>query len=262
MAPSAIIVDHFTKRYGDFTAAENISFDVKRGEVFALLGPNGAGKSTLVRALVGLHAPTSGTLLIAGIDVAAEPVAAKEKLGYLPEVAQLYEALTAHEHLTLVARLHRVDPGNANKTIESLLTILDLLPFADSPIASFSKGMKQKTALAGALLADPDVFIFDEPMSGLDAEAALVVRELVREAAARGKSVLYTSHVLDVVEKVADRVAILVKGKLVAIGTMQEIRAQSGSSGDLAQVFSTLVRSEDPAARARALLDRSVREKG
>lgn len=257
---AAVSVRNFTKKYGAFTAVDGVSFDVQAGEVFALLGPNGAGKSSIVRALVGIHAPTSGTVEIAGIDMTANPVAAKEALGYLPEVASLYESLTAREHLTLVARLHRL-PGAAAASIERILESLDLLPFADHVIASFSKGMKQKTALAGAILADPEVYILDEPASGLDAEAALILRSLVREAAARGKAVLYTSHLLDVVEKVADRAAILVQGKMVAIGTLEEIRAQAGVRGDLASVFATLVRSEDPSLRAKALLD-SARRSG
>lgn len=256
-----IAVRNFSKRYGDHLAVDHVSFDVRSGEVFALLGPNGAGKSTIVRALVGLHAPTSGTVSICDFDIVKNPVEAKAQIGFLPEVAQLYEALTAREHLTLVARLHRIEEKAAAASIERLLDILELLAFADAPIASFSKGMKQKTALAGALLPDPRLLIFDEPTSGLDAEAALVLRSLVKEFAARGGAVLYTSHLLDVVEKVADRVAILVKGKLVAIGSLAEVRNQAGSRGDLAEVFATLVRSEDPTARARAMLEATARAK-
>lgn len=255
MSRAAIAVSKFVKKYGDRAAVDGVSFEAREGEVFALLGPNGAGKSTIVRALVGLHNSTSGNIYIDGIDMEQNPVEAKRRIGYLPEVAQLYEALTAREQLMLIARLHRVPEAAAANRIQQLLQILELLPFADSQIASFSKGMKQKTALAGALLPDPKILIFDEPMSGLDAEAALVLRSLVREFAARGRTVLYTSHLLDVVEKVADRVAILVQGKLAAVGTMDEIRAQAGSRGDLSAVFSALVRSEDPADRARQLLD-------
>ncbi|MBI3818652.1 MAG: ABC transporter ATP-binding protein [Planctomycetes bacterium] len=257
---SAIAVSGFVKKYGGATAVDGVDFDVRAGEVFALLGPNGAGKSTIVRAMVGLHAPTAGTVTIAGFDIVTNPVEAKRRLGYLPESAQLYEALTAREHLALVARLHRIPETRAADAIERVLELLDLKNVIDAPIASYSKGMKQKTALAGALLSDPDVLILDEPMSGLDAEAALVLRSLVRELAARGRCVLYTSHLLDVVEKVADRVAILVKGKLAALGTLSEIRAQAGSNGDLAEVFATLVRSEDPASRARQILDSIKKE--
>lgn len=259
MTGAAISVEGFSKRYGERLAVDRVSFEVRGGEVFALLGPNGAGKSTIVRALVGLHAASSGTVRVAGHDVASAPLEAKQNLGYLPEVAQLYESLTAREHLVLVGRLHRLDPARAAAQIGALLAALDLAEQADAPLASYSKGMKQKVALAGALLPDPKVLVLDEPLSGLDAETALVVRALVREAAARGRAVLYTSHLLDVVEKVADRVAILVRGSIAAIGTLAEVRAAAGGRGDLAEIFATLVRSEDPSARARAILDRCAR---
>ncbi len=228
---------------------------MRPGEVFALLGPNGAGKSTIVRSIVGLQAPTSGRVSVAGFDLAADPVAAKERLGYLPEVARLYEALTPREHLVLVARLHGIPDEVSKVSLERMLELLELGASVDAPIASFSKGMKQKVALAGALLPSPPVLVLDEPMSGLDAEAALVIRELVREAATRGRCVLYTSHVLEVVERVADRVAILVRGRIAALGTLAEVKALSGSRGDLAEAFAALVRSEDPRTRARAVLD-------
>lgn len=259
---AAVVVEQFTKKYGDALAVDGVSFEARYGEVFALLGPNGAGKSSIVRALVGLHAPSAGAVRVAGFDLAVDPVSAKERFGYVPEVAQLYEVLTPREHLELVARLHRIPDGRSGPAAEKLLAALDLARVADAPIATFSKGMKQKLALAGALLPSPPVLILDEPMSGLDAEAALVVRELVREAAARGRCVFYTSHVLEVVEKVAHRVAILMKGKLVALGTLDEVRAQAGSRGDLAQTFASLVRSEDPRARASALLDAASEASG
>jgi ABC-2 type transport system ATP-binding protein len=259
---SAISVERFTKRYGDVLAVDDVSFEVRTGEVFALLGPNGAGKSTLVRALVGLHAPSSGVVRVAGFDLATQPIEAKERLGYIPETAQLYESLTAREHLTLVARLHRIPDSESPTKIGALLEMLDLGAAADSPIASYSKGMKQKAALAGALVSDPRVLILDEPMSGLDAEAALMVRALVREFASAGRAVLYTSHLLDVVEKVADRVAILVRGKLAALGTLDAIRASEGLRGDLAEVFAALVRSQDPNERAREILASVAKRSG
>jgi ABC-2 type transport system ATP-binding protein len=256
---AAISVEKFTKKYGDHLAVDAVSFEVRAGEVFALLGPNGAGKSTLVRAIVGIHDATSGSIRVAGRDVAAEPVQAKENLGYVPETSQLYEALTASEYLTLAARLHGLPDSESKNTIAGLLESLDLRSAAGDPLATFSKGMKQKVAIAAALLPDPPILILDEPLSGLDAETGLVLRSLVCEFAQRGRTVLYTSHLLDVVEKLADRVAILVAGKIAAIGTLEEIRAQAGTGGDLASVFSQLTRTEDPLARARSLLDRAKR---
>jgi ABC-2 type transport system ATP-binding protein len=252
--PAAISVERFTKRYGEALAVDDVSFEVREGEVFALLGPNGAGKSTLVRALVGLHPATSGSVRVAGFDLATHPLEAKQSLGYIPETAQLYESLTAREHLTLVGRLHRIPEDRLPTKLEFLLGALELAEAADSPIASFSKGMKQKTALAGALLPDPRVLILDEPMSGLDAETALTIRALVRELAAAGRTVFYTSHLLDVVEKVADRVAILVRGRIVALGSLASIRESAGVEGDLARVFASLVRAQDPNDRAREIL--------
>jgi len=252
---AAVTVERFTKRYGDVLAVDDVTFEVRRGEVFGLLGPNGAGKSTIVRALVGLHAPTSGAVRLAGFDLATDPVAAKERLGYVPEIVELYEALTAREQLRLVSRLHRIRDDAADAAADRCLALLDLADAADAPIRSYSKGMKQKVALAGAMLPDPEVLVLDEPTSGLDAAAELLVREIVRAYAARGRGVLFTSHVLEVVEKLCDRVAVLRKGKIAAMGTIAEIRAAAGGEGDLAKSFATLVEAADPASRARALLD-------
>jgi ABC-2 type transport system ATP-binding protein len=251
---AAIVVERFSKRYGERLAVDDVSLEVRRGEVFGLLGPNGAGKSTIVRALVGLHAPTSGRVEVAGFDLAVDPVSAKERLGYVPEVVRLYEALTPREHLILVARLHRLEETAARAAIDRQLGLLDLAEAADRPITSFSKGMKQKVVLAAALLPDPEVLILDEPLSGLDAETTLVAREVVLLAAAEGRAVLFTSHVMEIVEKLCTRIAILVAGRVAALGSMEDIRAAAGSGGDLTQLFATLTRSEDPAATARALL--------
>jgi ABC-2 type transport system ATP-binding protein len=257
--PAAVAVQDFRKDYGGRIAVDGVGFEVAEGEVFALLGPNGAGKSTIVRALVGIQPPTSGRVRVFGFDMGAEPVKAKELLGYVPETTQLYESLTAREYLTLAARLHRIPDAASRVKIERFLEIWNLAESADEPLASFSKGMKQKVAILAALVSGPRLLVLDEPMSGLDAEAALVLRALVREHAARGGTVFYTSHVLDVVEKVASRVAVLVQGKLAALGTLDEIRAQAGVQGDLGAVFESLARTGDPVRQARALLDESAR---
>lgn len=252
---SAIAVRGFTKRYGAHVAVSGVDFEVHAGEVFALLGPNGAGKSTIVRAIVGLHAPTSGSVFVGGFDVSAEPVRAKRCFGYVPETSQLYESLTAVEYLTLVARLREIPDSESRPTIDCLLAAWDLAEAASAPLASLSKGMKQKVAILAALLSGPRILILDEPLSGLDAGSALVVRALVRAFAERGGTVFYTSHLLDVVEKVADRVAILVEGNLVAVGTVAEVRSQSGAAGDLGSVFASLARTGEPRELAREILD-------
>ncbi len=241
--------------YGDFVAVDGVSLHVDRGEVFGLLGPNGAGKSTSVRSVVGLMEPHAGRIELAGIDVQKDPVEAKRHLGYVPEIAALYEPLTPHEHLHLVGRLHGLEDPVIEKRAGELLALLQLPDVLHVPMATFSKGMRQKILLASALLHNPDVLILDEPLAGLDAESTALVKELLKELTGRGKAVLYTSHILDVVERVCDRMAIMTKGKIVAQGGLDELRERAGSQTDLDNVFRILTAAEDPAQRARAMLD-------
>jgi ABC-2 type transport system ATP-binding protein len=243
-----------TVRYGEATALEGLDLELVRGEVFGLLGPNGAGKTTAVRALVGLLSPSAGNVEIAGHDMARDPLAARRRLAFVPDGAPLYQSLSPRQHLALTGRLHGLEEAEIRAEGDRLLAALDLLERADDPIASFSHGMRQKAALACALLVRPALLVLDEPLSGLDATTTAVMKEVLRGWADRGACVLYTSHLLDVVERVCDRMAILDRGRLIALGSLDELRAQARSTGTLEQVFATLTRSGDASARARDVL--------
>ncbi len=244
------------KTYGDFTALHGLDLQVEKGEILALLGPNGAGKSTTVKCLVGLLRPDSGSITIDGLDALQNPMEVRRRIGYLPEVARLHEALTPWEYLLLKGRLFDLDDARIRTIGERLLGGFGLQDRGDEPMVGFSKGMLQKVSLAAALLTEPSVLVFDEPLSGLDVQTTLVVKELMREFARRGGAVLHCSHLLDVVESIAHRIAVLDHGKLLACGTAAELRTQAGAGATthLDTVFRTLVRSSDPVAAAQAIL--------
>lgn len=254
-APSVVArLAGLTVRYGEATALDGLDLELVRGEVFGLLGPNGAGKTTTVRAMVGLLAPDAGRVEIAGYDMARDPLEARRRLAFVPDGAPLYQNLSARAHLALTGRLHGLAEAELRSEGDRLLAALELFERADDPIASFSHGMRQKAALACALLVRPALLVLDEPLSGLDATTTAVIKEVLRGWANRGACVLYTSHLLDVVERVCDRMAILDHGRLIALGSLDELRAQAHTAGTLEQVFAALTRSGDSAARARAVL--------
>jgi ABC-2 type transport system ATP-binding protein len=244
------------KTYGSFVGLHGLDLEVGAGEILALLGPNGAGKSTTVKCLVGLLRPDAGTVHVAGIDALADPVEARRRIGYLPEVARLHEVLTPWEFLRLKGRLFDVPDATIRERGERLLAGFDLLARGDEPMVGFSKGMTQKVSIAGALITAPKLLVFDEPLSGLDVTTTLVVKELMREFARQGGAVLHCSHLLDVVETTAHRIAVLDRGHLLACGTAAELRTQvgAGAATHLDHVFRALVKASDPVAVARALL--------
>jgi len=243
-----------TQVYDGRPALSHLSLEVRAGEVLGLLGPNGAGKTTAVRILCGLLVPTSGTARIDGHDVQSDPLAARRRLAFVPDGAPLYVNLSPRQHLELVGRLHGVEPSTLKAESERLIEALDLGERIDDPVGTFSHGMRQKTALACAILPRPALLVLDEPLSGLDAPTTAVVKEILRAWAAGGGAVLYTSHLLDVVERVCDRMAIVHQGELVALGTLDELRESSGQDGTLEQVFREVTRAEDPAEKARRVL--------
>jgi ABC-2 type transport system ATP-binding protein len=224
---------HLSKRYGDTLAVEDLSLEIEAGEIFALLGPNGAGKSSTVKVLTGLSRPTTGIVRIAGFDVVQEPIEVKKRVGYVPENAILYESLTADEYLDLAGTLRHIDRKKLAEQREELFSLFELTKADRKKLLSeFSKGMKQKVLLISALIHNPEVLILDEPLSGLDANAALIFKEVIRKFAhgASGKTIFFCSHVLDVVERLCDRIAIMNHGKLIAIGTPQELLEESGEA--------------------------------
>jgi ABC-2 type transport system ATP-binding protein len=243
-----------TKRYHGSAAAKAVSFRVVPGEVLGLLGPNGAGKSTTLQMLCGLLEPSAGEVLYAGKPISGDPVAHKRRLGLVPEEPIFYSYLSGREHLQLVGRLRGVPEPTLDARIERFLGLLQLLPQQSAAIESYSKGMRQKLAIASALLHDPEILLFDEAESGLDLTSALVFRGLIARLAARGKIVLYSSHVLEIVERVCSRALILREGRVLAELELQ--RARSLDPGrSLEAVFRQLALGPEIEATAGALAD-------
>ena len=195
-----------------------------------LLGPNGAGKSTTVRILTGLQRPDAGKAMVAGFDIVHQPLEAKQRLGYVPEQPALYETLSASEFLEVVSALHHLDPALARQRGDELLELLGLGDARNQRLNAFSKGMKQKVVLAAALIHRPEVLILDEPLDGLDANSARVVKELLRSLASQGRTILFCSHILEVVERVCTRIVIIDKGRQIATGTPAEIAVRTSSA--------------------------------
>ena len=242
-----------TKRYRGVAAVDHVSFAAARGVVTGFLGPNGAGKSTTVKMLIGLVPPSSGEVLFEGRNVERDLLEYKRRLGYVPEEPHVYTYLTGREYLQLVGRLRGLSEKTLSRRIDGFLDLLGLAAHRYSPMTAYSKGMKQKVLIAAALVADPDVLVFDEPLSGLDVTSALVVRHLIHKLAAEGRVVLFSSHVLEVVEKVCSRVIILHKGRLVAddgVGRLRELK----NLASLEAVFTEIVAQEDTSRAADDLL--------
>jgi ABC-2 type transport system ATP-binding protein len=233
MANSATLIETqaLVKRYGDKLAVNNVSFEVQAGEVFGFLGPNGAGKTTTIKMIVGLLQPTSGTVRVAGYDVQAQPLLAKAASGYVPDTPNLYAKLTGRELLRFVGDLYNLDRQRLAQRTEELLRVLDLTEAADQTIDSYSHGMQQKASLAAALMHDPKVLVLDEPTVGLDPKSARLIKDILRQMADRGTAVFLSTHILEIAERMCDRIGIIDKGALVAVGTMNELRAL-GKAGE------------------------------
>jgi ABC-2 type transport system ATP-binding protein len=223
-------------------AVEGIDLTINAGEFYGLLGPNGAGKTTTLRMIAGLLTPDLGSIEVFGIDVRRNPVAAKELIAWLPDEPLLYDKLTVAEYLEFIAGLWRMDPKHAERNARELLERLDLWVHRDDRCEGFSRGMKQKAALAGALIHEPQLLILDEPLTGLDAAIARQVKDLLLERARAGCTIILTTHILDVAERLVDRIGIIQSGRLLAEGTLQELRAKGGhSDATLEDVFLNLV---------------------
>jgi ABC-2 type transport system ATP-binding protein len=246
-------VRRLTKLYRRIPAVQDVSFALQPGEILGYVGPNGSGKSTTVKMLTGLLQPTSGHIYFQGADVRENLVGFKARMGYIPEEPYLYTHLSGKEYLVLVGRLRGMEARSLERKAEELLALFDLRESRHSPLAGYSKGMRQKVLIAAALLSDPELIILDEPFSGLDVNAALLFRELLRELAGRGRMILFSSHVLEVVEKLCSRVVILYRGRIVAQDSLENLRNLL-SLPSLTEVFSQLTMQEDYGERAREIV--------
>ncbi len=246
--------EHLSKHFSGIRVVSDVNLTLRPGEVVGYLGPNGSGKTTTARMLAGLLEPSSGLVEYGGADISKDVIGFHRDIGYVPEEPYLYPFLSGREYLELVGRLRELPEALLATKIDGFLGLFNLSHAADQSIASYSKGMRQKIVISAALLHDPAVVIFDEPETGLDVATTLMLRHLVRMLAARGKAILYSSHILEVVERVCDRVIVLHKGIVVADDSIARLRELS-SSTSLEGVFSQLVIRDDPETLARSLAD-------
>jgi ABC-2 type transport system ATP-binding protein len=254
-----IELNDLSKNYGTKTAVEHVNLSVFGGEVFGFLGPNGAGKTTTIKMIVGLLQPTSGTAKVAGYDVQKQPLQAKISSGYVPDTPNLYSKLSARELLRFVGDLYCMDPQQINRRIEELLRLFALVDAGDDLIDSYSHGMQQKTSLAAALMHDPKVLVLDEPTVGLDPKSARLIKDILRQLADRGSAVFLSTHILEIAERMCDRIGIINKGQLIAVGTMEELRimgrsqALSSTPTSLEDIFLSLTGGAEEAEIAEVL---------
>jgi ABC-2 type transport system ATP-binding protein len=255
-SPAGLVIDVrlLTKYYGALAGIKNVSFMVQPGEVLGLLGPNGSGKSSTVRILTGLARPTSGSVLLDGQDIFADLRSYKARLGYVPEEPHLYTYLTGPEYLRLIGRLRRLPEPVLDNKIDRFLELLDIYDDRYKSLSEYSKGMRQKILIAAAVLHDPRILVLDEPFSGLDATAARILKAFVRSLSQEGKLVVFSSHMLEVVEQVCSRVVILKGGEVVGHDSVDNLRATLRLPS-LDAVFATLVQEDSSVERARGLVE-------
>jgi ABC-2 type transport system ATP-binding protein len=246
-----IQLQHLTKRFGTQTAVDDLSFEVPAGQILGFLGPNGAGKSTTLKMLTGMLEPTSGTATICGFDLLREPIEVKRHVGFVPESGAVFESLTGLEYLEMVAALYAIPPEAARARIRQFIAFFDLSfeTLTDKLLGAYSKGMRRKVVITAALLHNPPVVFFDEPLDGLDANAAVGFKALIQTLAHEGKTIVYSSHILDVVERVCDRVIIIDKGRMQVDGRPAELLAAHGAD-TLEKLFTQLTGGSELERRA------------
>jgi ABC-2 type transport system ATP-binding protein len=246
-----VVLHHLSRTFGAQKAVDDLSFEVPAGQIVGFLGPNGAGKTTTLRMLTGLLEPTGGTATIAGYDLLREPIEIKRRVGFVPDSGAVFESLTGLEYLEMVAALYGIPAGQSEARIRQFLAFFDLGwdTLTDKQLGAYSKGMRRKVVITSALLHNPPVVFFDEPLEGLDANAAVGFKALIQSLAREGKTILYSSHILDVVERVCDRVIIIDKGRLLVDGAPDDLIAAHGAE-TLEKLFTRLTGNTDLERRA------------
>jgi len=234
-----ISIKNLHKSYGDKQVLKGIQLDVYKGQVLGYIGPNGAGKSTTVKILCGLLTEFEGEVLVNGVNVQTNPVMAKKMIGYVPELAELYDVLSPREFLSLMGDLYEMEPVICQERLVKMMGAFGLSDNVDQRMDTFSKGMKQRVLLISGIIHNPEIIILDEPLSGLDANSVIMVKELINRLAKEGKTIFYCSHMMDVVEKVSDRIIVIDKGSIVADGSFEELQKKDGNES-LEKIFAHL----------------------
>ena len=243
---AGIIIENLVKKYGTFTAVDNISLEVNAGQIFGFLGPNGAGKTTTIKLLAGLLKPDAGSILINGYNIAKDPVNCKLHTGYIPDRPFLYEKLTGNEFLRFIASLYNLSTETFERNVDRLLTLFDLINWQDHLIESYSHGMRQKLIMTSVFMLDTPTIIVDEPMVGLDPKSARIVKELFKNHARIGGSIFLSTHSLEIAEELCGEIAIILNGSIKAIGDMETLRQEASlETSDLEEVFLELTEAEE-----------------
>jgi len=250
-----IETSELTKRFGSVQALTGLNFRVFPGEIYGLLGPNGAGKTTTIKTIIGLMEPTSGCVKVQGFDPVTNPIEVKSKIGYVAEKPILYESLSTRDFLEFVASIRKIDQTSVNHVVTHLGDALDMAKYFDAPIATLSTGMKQKVALIASLVHQPPVLLLDEPLSGLDAKSSRIVKDLLLIHTKKGGAVLFSTHIMEVAENICTRIGIIYQGKIIAEGTLEQLKSKTGSKNEtLEEVFLKLTNEDtDVANKARLL---------
>ena len=248
-----ISIQHLHKSYGQKHVLKDINLEVFPGQVIGYIGPNGAGKSTTVKVLCGLLTDYDGDVTVKGFDVKKQTLEVKKRIGYVPETAELYDALTPMEFLQFVGALYGMDEDVCTERILRMMTVFDLADNLHQRMDSFSKGMRQKVLLASGILHNPDIIVLDEPLSGLDANSVIIIKELIRKLADDGKTIFYCSHMMDTVEKVSDVIVLIDEGRIVASGTIAALREQYGNLS-LEKIFAQLTGKSSLSVSAEELV--------
>ncbi len=251
----AVELVRVAKQYADVIAVDYIDLDVKRGEIFGLLGPNGSGKTTVLKTILGLVKPDSGSVKVLGINVEDDPVGVKRRVGYVPESPRIYEFLTGLEFLDLTGDIYGMSPSEKKRRIDEYLEALELGGREGDMISSYSQGMKQKVAVISALMHRPELLLLDEPLNALDPRSARIVKDLLRELSSKGVTAIMSTHILEIAQAMCDRIGIMYEGRLLALGTMEELRDRARMPGsDLEDIFLELTGTGDVRPVIEALL--------